>query len=64
MFGREDELQDRIDQLVEKNYRLEAEFEKCKASPYYFYTNHFMVNGKKATTPLSEEDFNSIFKKK
>lgn len=39
-----------------------AEFEKCKQSPYYLYTNYFTVNGEKATTRLSEEDFNKLFK--
>lgn len=38
------------------------EFEKCKQNPYYFYTKYFTVNGKKATTSLSEEEFNELFK--
>lgn len=37
------------------------ESEKCKASPYYFYTTYYWVNGKPATTMLSEEEFNNQF---
>jgi hypothetical protein len=37
------------------------EFEKCKASPYYFYANYWTVNGKKPVIKLSEEQFNKIF---
>jgi len=41
------------------------EIEKCKASPYYWYTNYCYVHTvdgpKLATTRLSEEDFNKLF---
>lgn len=37
------------------------ELDKCKQSPYYFYTNYWTINGQKATTMLSEEEFNKIF---
>jgi len=39
----------------------QEEIEKCKASPYYFYTHYFMVNGRPATTLLSESEFNEYF---
>lgn len=35
-----------------------TELEKCEASPYYFYTNYFKVDGDLATTNLSEKEFN------
>jgi len=34
------------------------ELEKCKKSPYYFFTKYWMVNGEPFTTPLTEEEFN------
>ncbi len=37
------------------------EMDKCKNNPYYFFTTYFIVNGKKATTILSEKEFNKIF---
>lgn len=39
------------------------EIQKCKASPYYFYTHYFIINGKPATTVLTEEEFNIRFNK-
>lgn len=42
--------------------RAKEEIKKCTDSPYYFYTTYFMVNGEKATTRLSEEEFNRLFK--
>jgi len=41
----------------------QSEIDKCKASPYYFYTHYFMINGKPATTTISEEEFNKHFNK-
>lgn len=41
--------------------QMREELEKCKASPYYFYTTYFQVNGQPATTRLSEEEFNREF---
>lgn len=40
------------------------EYQKCLASPYYHYTTYFLVNGKPATTHLTEEQFNDFFKLK
>ena len=40
----------------------EAEYAKCKASPYYFYTNYITFDGEKATTHLTEEEFNQYIK--
>lgn len=34
------------------------ELERIKNSPYYFYTNFFIVEGRPATTHLNEEEFN------
>ena len=39
----------------------EKEFEKCKASPYYFATTYYMINNQPFTTHLSEDEFNSQF---
>ena len=39
----------------------EEELRKCKESPYYFFTNYYTVDGKKATTRLNEEDFNNFW---
>lgn len=38
------------------------EYNKCKSSPYYFFTHYWKVNGKPATTPMTEEEFNKLFK--
>lgn len=46
----------------EKRTSAQEEMGKCKNSPYYFYTNYFMVDGEKATTHLSEKDFNEQWK--
>lgn len=37
------------------------EFRRCKESHWYFYTNYVMIDGKKATTELTEEEFNKTF---
>lgn len=42
---------------------LVEEMEKCKANPYYFFTKYITINGKPATTLLSEDQFNEIFLK-
>lgn len=39
----------------------QSEMEKCKASPYYFYTKYVLVDGKPFTTNLTEEEFNEEF---
>jgi len=41
------------------------EYEKCKASPYYFATNYMLVKGPDGedrlfTTRLNEEEFNKL----
>lgn len=56
-------------EMIENNRQIsihteeygKKEAEKCNKSPYYFYTHYFMVNGKPATTILSEEEFNKQF---
>ncbi len=53
------EQNETIIQLSKEHW--DDELEKCKASPYYFYTNYYTtVNGDKATTRLSEEEFNKM----
>lgn len=37
------------------------EYKKCIDSPYYFYTNYATINGTKATTNLTEQEFNNQF---
>lgn len=44
----------------EKVIDWEEEMEKCKKSFYYFYTNYMLVDGRKATTRLNEENFNRL----
>ena len=51
-----------VEQDVIDNF-LKGELERCKSSPYYFYTHYIKINGKKATTNLSEKEFNERFKK-
>ncbi len=41
---------------------MNAEIQKCKASPYYYATTYLQINGKPFTTYLTEEEFNSQFK--
>ena len=41
----------------------ESEMEKCKKSPYYFYTTYCKVQGQPPTTIYSEEEFNNLFTK-
>jgi hypothetical protein len=41
---------------------IKNELEKCKKSPYYFYTTYWLINGRPATTLLSEEEFNKYFR--
>ena len=38
------------------------ELEKCKESPYYFFTHYWQIDGKAATTRLTEEEFNKTVK--
>jgi len=47
---------------------IQDEILKCKQSPYYFATKYLIVQNHKKekvpfTTPLSEKDFNEMFKK-
>lgn len=37
------------------------ELQKCMESPYYFFTNYLTINGERAWTVLTEEEFNLIF---
>jgi len=45
--------------MIDQN-KLE-ELQKCMDSPYYFFTNHMLVNGEPIHTFLTEEEFNLIF---
>jgi hypothetical protein len=45
-----------------KNKQEADELRKCVASPYYFFTKYVLIDGKPATTMLSEETFNDYFK--
>jgi len=47
--------------IPSSNEKEKSEIDKCKESPYYFYTNYVTVNGKLATTHLTEKEFNDIF---
>lgn len=38
------------------------EIEKCKESPYYFFTTYFRIDNRKVETFLTESEFNEIFK--
>lgn len=40
----------------------DVEMEKCRASPYYYMTKYWIVDGKPFTTPLTEEEFNKQIK--
>ncbi len=44
--------------------QMQQEVEKCRNSPYYFVTHYWRANGKKFTTPLTEEEFNKQWKDK
>lgn len=37
------------------------ELQKCIESPYYFFTNHLMMNNERFHTFLTEEEFNLVF---
>lgn len=39
------------------------EMDKCAKSPYYYYTNYLVIDGKRCTTNLSEVEFNAQFGK-
>jgi hypothetical protein len=41
---------------------FKEELEKCKESPYYYFTNYYIINGEKATTRLTEKEFNKAVK--
>lgn len=47
--------------MVENNERKLEELQKCINSPYYFFTNHLMMNNEKLHSFLTEEEFNLIF---
>lgn len=40
------------------------ELRKCIESPYYFATTYLIVNGKKFTTTMSQEQFDWVFKER
>ena len=42
---------------------IRDEYNKCKSNPYYFFTHYWKINGKPATTSMSEEEFNKLIKK-
>jgi hypothetical protein len=42
---------------------MQEELKKCQESPYYFFTNYFLVDGKKPTVRMTEEEFNSFAKR-
>jgi hypothetical protein len=44
--------------------QAKEEYEKCKASAYYFMTKYCTVNGKPFTTNLNEEEFNLLMSAK
>ena len=41
---------------------VKSEFEKCKESPYYFFKNYVLVDGKPPTIKETEQEFNEKFK--
>lgn len=45
---------------MSKDIDWSNELIKCEVSPYYFYTNYCTINGKIATTALSEDEFNNF----
>lgn len=45
------------------NIDWKVEMEKCKNSFYYFFTNYYLVDGKKVTTRYKEDEFNMLFSK-
>ena len=36
------------------------EIEKCKESPYYFFTTYLRIDNRKVETFLTEQEFNEI----
>lgn len=46
---------------MEENIDWKVEMEKCKNSFYYFFTNYYLVDGKKPVVKHSEEEFNKLF---
>lgn len=38
-----------------------VEYKKCIESPYHFYTNYIVINGKNTETHLTESEFNEYF---
>lgn len=52
--------------IIESQITLEEEtnkeIDRCIDSAYYFYTNYLTFNNKKATTRLTEKEFNEYFK--
>ena len=41
---------------------VKSEFKKCKESPYYFFKNYVLVDGKPPTIKETEQEFNEKFK--
>ena len=46
---------------MKEQINWEVEMEKCKNSFYYFFTNYYLVDGKKPVVKHSEEEFNRLF---
>lgn len=44
--------------LISHEQFIENEYKKCRDNPYYFYNTYYMIGTMKATTNLSEEEFN------
>lgn len=53
----------KIEYVKNIQQEIESDMDKCKNNPYYFFTNYLTVDGKKATTHLSESEFNEMFEK-
>ncbi len=49
-----------VDDLHDELNRFD-EVQKCKASPYYYATTYLLINGKRFTTLLTEDEFNEQF---
>jgi hypothetical protein len=45
-----------------ENKNWHEEYLKCRVNPYYFYTQYFLINGEKAKTHMTEEQFNNLTK--
>jgi len=50
-----------IDHQEEHDALIAREWEMVIESPWYYYTTYWKVDGKQATTRLSEQEFNARF---